>query len=463
MLKTKLHKGYQASTVKTATTDGTYIGTMKHLEKQAVNTEIQFDIALKEVNARLKAANSRVAIVQVAGSLYLQATLPLKPHDINTKGKNTKQYKISLNIPANFYGLKTAEEEANELAKLIARQQFTWTSKYLGNKQEQGEKTFGELLDNYEKIYFSSRQRNIKSEGTFFKNYLGVLNQFDRNMLAIPENIKRQFDNISNDTPSWKHRTSIALNLFCKEFNIPLVIKFKRPKPKPRQVPDESMIEDGFYQWEKYAHKRRNKRREQADYWIVFRWFYGMLATYGCRPRELFLYPDFQHWLSENKTWKVHELCKTGEREALPLYDSWIELFDLKNPQVVKLVQDYINGRDDTKGMHTLSAALSDWFNKVDLGFSPYDLRHAWAIRAHLMGIPIKAAADNLGHSVQQHTDTYQRWFGLENRKKAISHAVKKQDELQELREEIVKLKAENQELRNLLDKYQIIQTLHNN
>ncbi|MFM7405673.1 MAG: hypothetical protein ACKO3K_03120 [Cuspidothrix sp.] len=462
MPKTKLHKGYQGSTVKTATTDGTYIGTMKHIEKQTTNNEIQFDVSLKEVNSRLKAANSRVSIVKVAGSLYLQATLPLKPNDIDTKGKSTKQYKISLGIPANFYGLKTAEEEANELAKLIARQQFEWNPKYLGNKEEKSEKTFGELLDSYENIYFSSRPRNIKSEGTFFKNYLGVLNQFDRNMLATPENIKKQFDTISNDTPSWKHRTSIALNLFCKEFNIPLVIKFKRPKPKPRQVPDESIIEQGFYKWEKYANNRRNKRREQSDYWLVFRWFYGMLATYGCRPRELFLYPDFNHWLSEHRTWKVNELCKTGERETLPLYDSWIELFDLKNPEIIQSVKNYINGRDNVKGMHTLSAALSDWFHKVDLGFSPYDLRHAWAIRAHLMGIPIKAAADNLGHSVQQHTDTYQRWFGLENRKKAINQAVEKKDEINELRDEIVKLRAENEQLKQILAKYQLVEALNN-
>ncbi|HLP91069.1 MAG TPA: hypothetical protein VK184_21110 [Nostocaceae cyanobacterium] len=460
MSKTKLNKGFPASTVKTATTDGTYLGTMKHLEKQAVNTDLQLEVAIKEVNARLKSAKTRVSIVKVAGSLYLQATLPLKPNDLDIKGKGTKQYKISLGIPANFFGLKTAEEEANELARLIARQQFEWNQKYLGNKQEKKERNFGDLLDSYENIYFSSRERNIKSEGTFL-NYMGVLRQFDRDILAIPENLKRQFDSIPNNIPSWKHRTSIALNLFCKEFNIPLTIKFKRPKPKPRNIPDDLLIENSFLKWEEYAKNRRNKRQEQADYWLVFRWFYGMLATYGCRPRELFLHPDFSHWLLDNRTWKVHELCKTGQREALPLYDKWVELFDLKNPEIIKLVQNYINGRDNTKGMHTLGAALSDWFQKVELGFSPYDLRHAWAIRAHLMGIPIKAAADNLGHSVQQHTDTYQRWFGLENRKKAIKQAVDKKDEMDELREEILKLKAENEQLKQALAKYQMAEVLN--
>lgn len=458
MLNTEQQQGEIPSTVVNATTDGTYIGTMKHLEQQAANNQEQLKIAIKETNARLKAAKVRVAIVKIAGSLYLQATLPLKPTDCNQhNGKSTKQYKISLGIPANFYGLKTAEEEAHELGRLIARQQFAWNQKYLGSKQDKSLKTFGELLDSYENIYFSSRPRNIKSEGTFFKNYLVVLNQFDRNSLATPENLKRQFEAISNETPSWKHRTSIALNLFCKEFNIDLTVSYKRPKPKPRNIPDDTKIEQGFFLWSEYAHNRRNKRPEQANYWLVFRWLYGMLATYGCRPRELFLYPDFDHWLSDNITWKVHHLGKTGQREALPLHESWIEKFDLKNPVIVQLVKDYINNRDDVKGMQTLSAALSDWFHKVKVGFSPYDLRHAWAIRAHLMGVPIKAAADNLGHSVQQHTETYQRWFGLENRKKAIKQAVGNKSELDLMKDEITTLQAENDALNNLLKEYQNI------
>jgi integrase len=40
------------------------------------------------------------------------------------------------------------------------------------------------------------------------------------------------------------------------------------------------------------------------------------------------------------------------------------------------------------------------WFRKVGIEFQPYDLRHGCAIRAHLQGILIKAAADNLGHTV---------------------------------------------------------------
>jgi hypothetical protein len=81
------------------------------------------------------------------------------------------------------------------------------------------------------------------------------------------------------------------------------------------------------------------------------------------------------------------------------------------------------------------------------LDFKPYDLRHAWAIRAHILGIPIKAAADNLGHSVQVHTQTYQRWFSLDMRKLAINQALSKRNEVELIREENAKLKMENDKL----------------
>ena len=83
-------------------------------------------------------------------------------------------------------------------------------------------------------------------------------------------------------------------------------------------------------------------------------------------------------------------------------------------------------------------------------------MRHAWAIRAHIMAVPIKAAADNLGHSVEIHTEIYQKWFSLENRKKVIKQAVDKKDDIEAITQENLQLKAEIKQLRQTLAKYQI-------
>lgn len=101
-------------------------------------TELQyqeiFQQKLVEANSNLKRDRVRVTIKQTGNSLQLRATLPLKPNDRDRAGKGKKQYDLSLGIPANLEGLKTAIEESYELGKLIARHTFVWNEKYLGIK-----------------------------------------------------------------------------------------------------------------------------------------------------------------------------------------------------------------------------------------------------------------------------------------------------------------------------------------
>jgi integrase len=177
-----------------------------------------------------------------------------------------------------------------------------------------------------------------------------------------------------------------------------------------------------------------------------------MLATYGLRPLEIFVKPDLDWWLSSDNTmntWRVNEECKTGDREALPLYPRWIESFNLKNDQeAIELLKAKIADKITSKQINAVRHGTDRWFRFVEIPFQPYDLRHAWAIRAHLMGIPIKAAADNLGHSVNMHTSIYQKWFSLENRNVAIEEAIKKKSKAEELQEMVIHLERENDRLR---------------
>ncbi|MDJ0796733.1 MAG: site-specific integrase, partial [Calothrix sp. MO_167.B12] len=124
-------------------------------------------------------------------------------------------------------------------------------------------------------------------------------------------------------------------------------------------------------------------------------------------------------------------------------------------PKYLEMLADTISKKD--KNNHAEITALTQrvswWFRKIGLDFKPYDLRHAWAIRAHILGIPIKAAADNLGHSVQVHTQTYQRWFSLDMRKLAINQALSKRSEIEEIQEENARLRLENEKLKMEVEK----------
>ena len=417
-------------------------------------------LELEKVNLRLKSAKAKVTIRESNGSLQLRATLPIKPGDKDSNGTGRKQYNLSLNIPANLDGLKTAEEEAYELGKLIARKSFEWNDKYLGNEAIRKEfKTIGELLEEFETEYFKTHKRTTKSEHTFFYYFSRTKRFTNPKDLAIAPNLISSIEQIDKE---WaKYNAARAIAAFCLTFNIEIDLSkySKMPESNSRNIPTDAEISEGIIKFEHYQHNRGNQVNQNVqDSWQLWRWTYGMLAVFGLRPRELFINPDIAWWLSPENldfTWKVDKDCKTGERQALPLYQQWVEDFDLINPKYLEMLRGAIAKKDNTNHAEitALTQRVSWWFRKIGLDFKPYDLRHAWAIRAHILGIPIKAAADNLGHSVQVHTQTYQRWFSLDMRKLAINQALSKRNEVELIREENAKLRMENEKLRLEIEK----------
>ncbi|CDN13509.1 Phage integrase [Richelia intracellularis] len=415
---------------------------------------------LEKLNMRLKSAKTRVTVRESNGSLQLRTTLPIKPGDKDSRGTGRKQYNISLNIPANLDGLKTAEEEAHELGKLIARKTFTWNDKYLGNQAiKKDVLTISELLEKFETEYFKNHKRTKKSEHTFYYYYSRTKRFTNPQHLATADNLVSVLEKIDKD---WaRYNAARAISAFCVTFKIDIDLSnySKMPEKNSRNIPSDEEIIAGFFRFDEYLDKRGNQvNKNVKDSWQLWRWTYGMLAVFGLRPRELFIYPDIDWWLSQENldlTWKVHKDCKTGGRQALPLHKQWIDEFDLRNPKHLEMLAEAINKKNNNNHaeMTALTQRVSWWFRKIGLDFKPYDLRHAWAIRAHLLRIPIKAAADNLGHSVQVHTQTYQRWFSLDMRKLAINQALSKRSEFEEIKEDNTRLRVENERLKMEVEK----------
>lgn len=432
------------------TTDGSYIGTMKHVKATETHLQRKFEEKLEEVKTRLKAGNCKVGLKVSGSSIQLQATLPPKPDSDKAK---PHQQLISLGIPANLDGLKTAEEEAYALGTLIARKSFEWNEKYLGTKQEEV-KVFmiGELLDGFESKYFETRPRNIKSENTFSTMQF-CLKRYLKKYIDCPYT---EVQKIFITLPDCINKDSFAkaVNVMFKAFDIPCKLKRLSKKnitPNERNIPNDEQIVNSRDMFHAYALSNKNLNREPHKYnWQFYQWCYSMIATYGLRPRELFVHPNIDWWLSpENtdNTWKVHKDNKTGEREVFPLYKQWVDDFDLKNIQTIQTLKK-VSHKETLRHRKYLVSEVAAWFKKSGLNFKPYDLRHAWAIRAHMLNIPIKVAADNLGHTIDEHTKTYQKWFGRDNRKKAINEAINKKSEVEILTEKLIQSNLEKEQLK---------------
>lgn len=129
-----------------------------------------------------------------------------------------------------------------------------------------------------------------------------------------------------------------------------------------------------------------------------WRWVYGMLATYGLRPHEVFKIADPKGIASPNGKITVLEDSKTGRRDVWPLPNKWRSRFNLAQ-QVMPAVR--IEGRNNRELGQRVSANLRE------IPHIPYALRHAWAIRSAVMGVPDSIAARWMGHSVAVHAETY--------------------------------------------------------
>ncbi|WP_245912202.1 site-specific integrase [Brunnivagina elsteri] len=418
-----------------------------------------FKTKADELKALLKSSKCKVGIRVLENTIQLQATLPPKPDSRKT---TPYQQLIGLNIPATLDGLETAREEAFELGRLIARKIFVWNDKYLPKKtvKANDKPVFtSEIIERFETEYFKTRKQSEISKHSCAK-YLTALNR----ILNAGCNVFSQgsldefYDGLTNTHT--KEEISVIVKIVSTMFKLDVrLTRPKREKPKSRPIPTDEEIKSEYWRFRDYGENKRHVNGRHVDAWQLNQWIYGMLATFGLRPRELFMNPDIKWWLSpENtdNTWKVDEDTKTGSRLALPLHPEWIMLFSLKDKSTLELYREYIAGKTTFRNVNVCVSNINKWFRKLDIPFQPYDLRHAWAIRAHLLGIPIKAAADNLGHSVEIHTKTYQRWFSFDNRKKAINEALDKQTDSDTLKEEIFQLKLENERLKIELERYKL-------
>jgi integrase len=417
-------------------------------------------LGMEKVKVKLK--------LTAANCIALQGTFPCRPGDVGKNGSANKQYTISAGFVANDLGVKTAVAKARELDLLLITKQFQWTPELLGKKAqkititqtENSQKFIKELIQEYEHEFWKTHEKNRQGIRTWETHYIRHLKKLPPDITLTSQAVeialqKTKPNSLSRFYLSWQ------LKKFCKFCQIDVVDTIDsyttaKPTPSTRKIPSDEQIIQGYHligsSLSPHASKDNLTLPQQ------WQWMYGMLATYGLRPHELFAV-DLQAYLSPSNTFHLVTLnpeltggTKTGERNCgiPPLHPHWIDLFDLKN---VRFPQ-----HETTLSNKTAKIQLR--FRTTNIGFRPYDLRHAYAIRGHRFRVPIKTMADYMGHTVQEHTKTYQRWMSesenleiykevIINRNSNNKEALKSR--IADLEAEIDALKAENNTLRAML------------
>jgi len=135
---------------------------------------------------------------------------------------------------------------------------------------------------------------------------------------------------------------------------------------------------------------------------------YGLIATYGLRPHEVFALeskPDSDGFL------EISDISKTGYHVVMPAHPEWVEhwgLIDVELPAHQSQMCLKQLGKKVTTDLYR-RRNLTTWAQA-----KAYDLRHAWAARIHTnerySHIGIVSAARMMGHTEKVHRETYLRW-----------------------------------------------------
>ncbi len=340
-------------------------------------------MTLEQINQQLKAANIGVRVRQKGNRLYLRATLPPKP---DSGKERSHQQEISLGIYANPAGFKRAKAEAIALGAALALKQFSWEP-YLKVEIE-APKLVADWVREFEIDYFDRRVRNPKSETTYDKDYRLTFRRLDPNATLTADLILEVIRTSQPDTRTRK-RFCMALGSLAKFAGIEVDLKrfkgsYSLKKTKARQLPEDSLIEE----W-------REKIINPA-----WQWLYGMLAVYGLRPHEVF-HLDLERLAQREKGLRVLD-GKTGSRIVYPFPLGWWEqwrLWEVNLPPVTATSNCHYGNR------------VQQFLKRSQVPFRAYDLRHSWAVRTLHLGLDLTLASQQMGHSVQIHTQIYHRWI----------------------------------------------------
>jgi integrase len=344
----------------------------------------QVDVKVRDANDKLKAGNVRARIQRIGDKLYLQATLPPKPGSV---AEPDHQQRIALGIAASPAGVELAVKQAKKVSALLDCREFDWTP-YL-SPQHKPPETVGEWVKRFEQEF-----RESVSETTWKTDYREVLIKLDESKPLTIDLLERE---ILRTEPNSRSRKRYAQTLGKLAKFADLEVDFARLKGSysasavdPRSLPSDEQIAEWF-------HKITNPQ---------WRYVYGLIATFGLRPHEPF-FLDVADIAGGGETVSImkglERTRKHKQRQIWALYREWVDEFGLRCGELPSIKGQTHSDYGDR---------VSQYFHRnAKLPFNAYDLRHCWAVRRILFGYPDALSAEQMGHTLAVHSQTYQAWL----------------------------------------------------
>lgn len=374
------------------------------------------DTRITQLNQRLKAAQLGLQVERRGQKLSLRGTLPPRPGSHRLR---PHQQRISLDLPATAAGLKQAEQEAKIIAAQLIQNMFDWR-RYLpvagGGRLHQMD--LPQQLQAFQRHMLqelTQTEHAASARTTWEKAYAPYLRKLQaiaqsHPQLSLAEAIYETIQSIPTHSRS-RQVCCTAFGALAEFLRLELPIDLKTL-------------------WGTYSPSHTQTRNLPSDRQIIeayaripnsaWRFVYGIMAAYGLRNHEVF-FCNYEA-LAQNQPGAMIEVLdttKTGHHEVWPFYPEWVDQFNLRDIQLPAINTDLTRTT-----LQRIGQQVTCQFRRYEIPFSPYDLRHAWAVRTIHFGLPDTVAARMMGHSVAVHTRTYHRWLNRRDQQQAVETAL---------------------------------------
>lgn len=351
------------------------------------------------VNERYRLARSLVRLKIVGGSIVLRATLPPPP-------KSTKlrpyQQELRIGLPATLQSIAAAQAKARILENQLLGDGFAWEL-WRGKKNQIDRKLTRDWLAEFKDYYRDTRKIENR---TWEREWACAFAHLDGDAELTAETLTAAARRTKPNTRARK-RDCDKLQRLADYAKIEIDLKQYRGKYSVSSVADRDLPTD--------AEIVAAITAIRSPGW---QWIAGAIAAWGLRPHEAFFaLPTGDGGCSVTKG-------KTGPRRVeSAFYPEWVELWDLNNRRLpnVDAENQYEKG--------ALGTATSMLFRRKKIGFLPYDLRHAWAVRtAVVFELPVTIAASEMGHGADLHLKVYHRHITAAQKMAGVKRALDKPD-----------------------------------
>ncbi|WP_114991668.1 site-specific integrase [Synechococcus sp. UW179A] len=386
------------------------------------------EVIRRNSNAALASIGIGLRIECRGRRLNLRGLLPGR-----TKPGQRSVQRLSLGLENDRDGLREAEQIARVIDAQLKRDQFRWEqwikapaqASSTSGSSGRAHALLEQQLMSFEQAFFADPRRRRSPSGSR-TTWTGAYNPYLRRLRTlagkdkgpIAAELLLQTLHSYPDGSRSRQQCSTALGGLARHLELELPDHWRAEaagyglhRARFRQLPSDQQILEGILQIP-------NPRWRLA---------YGLMATYGLRNHEVF-FSDLSALCAEgDRVIRVLPTTKTGEHQVWPFNPEWVERFDLlklgREPQALPVISTDL--RRTT--LQQVGRRVTEQFRRYDLPLTPYDLRHAWAVRTIHIGLPDTVSARMMGHSVAIHTRTYHHWITRRDQQQAVDAALARQ------------------------------------